>query len=45
MLWSLGGLHPGEGGPSQCLSGAAAGAGQSADGASVGACILAEALT
>lgn len=45
VLRPLGGLRPGEGGPSQRLSRAAAGAGEGADGASVGACVLAEALT
>lgn len=45
VLWSLGGLCAGEGGPRQRCSRAAAAAGESADGAPVGACVLAAPLT
>lgn len=44
VLRPLGGLRLGEGGPGQCLSWAPAGVGEGARGASVGACVLGEAL-
>lgn len=45
VLRPLGGLRLGEGGPSQCLNWAPARIGEGAHGASVGACVLGEALT
>lgn len=44
VLRPLGGLRVGEGGPSECLSGAPGGAGEGADRAAVGSCVLGEAL-